>query len=276
MPDPKQLPYLLDLLDDESAEIREQITQYLVSFGANLKTELAKLPADIVQSRTVALEKILLEQDREALLSGWENWQEPVLDLAKLEQALSLLARFQSGLKFNYQQQSVGHLLNNLAAEYLAYAQENSPLELAKFLFEIKEFTGAKTDYYNPQCSNLLYVLNEKKGLPISLSCIYMLVGARLGFVIEGYNFPGHFMAKIIVQGKTLLVDCFNGGKILKENEIVSLGEVGAGESENLPLPANAVNIVRRILNNLINAYQAQGESGHQQLMIELYRTLQE
>ncbi len=273
IPDPKQLPYLLNLLDDESAEIRAEIVKYLTAFGTTLKEELAKLPLEMVQARTIALEKILLKYDRETLLQGWSNWEEQTLDLEKLEAALSLLAQFQSGLKFQYATQSISVLLNNLATEYLAFAKENNPLELAKFLFEVKGYTGAKTDYYNPQCSNLLYVLNEKRGLPISLSCIYILVGARLGFVIEGYNFPGHFMAKVFVKSKGLLVDCFNGGKILQEKEVLHSGSV---IDEHDASPAKAVDIVRRVLNNLINAYQAQGENDHQQLMIELYRTIQE
>ncbi|MCB9757857.1 MAG: hypothetical protein H6753_05475 [Candidatus Omnitrophica bacterium] len=273
MPDPKQLPYLLNLLDDESAEIRAQIVKHLTAFGSTLKDELAKLPPEIVQTRTIALEKILLKYDRETLLQGWSSWAEQTLDLEKLETALSLLAQFQSGLKFQYATQNVSVLLNNLATEYLAFAQENNALELAKFLFEVKGYTGAKTDYYNPQCSNLLYVLNEKRGLPISLSCVYILVGARLGFVIEGYNFPGHFMAKVFVKSKGLLIDCFNGGKILQEKEILHSGPV---INEHDSSSAKAVDIVRRVLNNLINAYQAQGENDHQQLMIELYRTIQD
>lgn len=272
-PDPKQLPYLLNLLDDESAEIRSEIIKYLSAFGTTLKEELAKLPLEMVQVRTVALEKILLKYDREILLQGWSTWEDQTLDLEKLEAALSLLAQFQSGLKFQYATKNISVLLNNLATEYLAFAKENNSLELAKFLFDVKGYTGAKTDYYNPQCSNLLYVLNEKRGLPISLSCIYILVGARLGFVIEGYNFPGHFMAKVFVKSKGLLVDCFNGGKVLQEKEVFHSGSV---IDEHDASPAKTVDIVRRVLNNLINAYQAQGENDHQQLMIELYRTIQE
>ena len=264
IPDPKQLPYLLNLLDDDSADIRLQIVRHLVSFGPHLKTELVKLPSAIVQSRVDELEKIFFELDHEALLLKWPTWQKMTLDLEKLEMALSILADFLSGLRLQYQDQTIGYVLGQLAAEYLAFAQTNDPLELAQFLFTVKGFSGAKTDYYNPQGSNLLYVLNEKRGMPISLVCIYILVGARLGFIIEGYNAPGHFLAKVHFKGKTFLVDGFNNGKIVDEvpSEDVS--------------PSNALDIIRRVLNNLISAYQAQGESHHQQLMIDLYRMVQE
>jgi regulator of sirC expression with transglutaminase-like and TPR domain len=272
LPDPTQLPYLLNLLDDESAEIRLEIERHLVSFGPSLKSELAKLPLSIVQARALPLEKILLELDREALLEKWPTWQNAVLDLEKLEMALSILADFQSGLRLQYQARAIGPLLDQLAAEYLSFARTNDPIELANFLFTVKGFNGAKTDYYNPQSSNMLYVLNEKKGLPISLSCLYMLVGARAGFVIDGYNTPGHFMAKFDLNGKVFVVDAFNNGRVLEEAEALK----NFDGPQVSPTPVVARDIVRRVLNNLINAYQAQGESGHQQLMIDLYRMIQE
>ncbi len=275
IPDPKQLPYLLNLLDDESEEIRQEIIRHLASFGPQLKSELLKLPPALILPRENALEKILLTQERETLLQTWPDWQNAHTDLERLEEALSILARFQCGLKFHYQKQDLGLLLDELAAEYFAFAKTNDPLELAKFLFEVKGFTGSQNDFYNPQNSNLLYVIHEKKGLPISLSCVYMLVGARAGFVIDGYNFPGHFMGKVSFQGKNYLVDGFNGGKVLDEEAVVQLSDGAVNLEEQGNTPARAVDIIRRVLNNLINAYQAGGESAHQQLMIDLYRTIQ-
>jgi len=275
MPDPKQLPYLLNLLDDESEDIRKEIVRQLASFGPELKNELLKLPPAMLLPRENALEKILLAQERETLLKSWPHWQEALSDLERLESALSILARFQCGLKFHYQQQDLSLLLDGLAAEYLAYAKTNDPLELAKFLFEVKGFTGSPNDFYNPQNSNLLYVIHAKKGLPISLSCLYMLVGARAGFVIDGYNFPGHFMGKVNFNGKSFLVDGFNGGKVLDEEAVVQLSDGAVNLEERRVSPTRAVDIVRRVLNNLINAYQTGGESEHQQLMIDLYRTIQ-
>ncbi len=43
MPDPKQLPYLLNLLDDESDMVRGAIADELNAYGESLKTELARL-----------------------------------------------------------------------------------------------------------------------------------------------------------------------------------------------------------------------------------------
>ncbi len=50
---------------------------------------------------------------------------------------------------------------------------------------------GTETmDYGDPQNSNLVHVITRRAGLPISLACVYILVGQRMGLAIEGCNFP--------------------------------------------------------------------------------------
>lgn len=274
-PDPRQLPYLLQLLDDDSPSVRKEIVRYLASFGPGLKNELLKLPASSVLPRGGVLERILFAHEREGLLQKWTVWQDAPSEYERLEAALTALSEFQGGLKYQYQGQGLGYYLNELAAEYLAYARTNDPLELARFLFEIKGLSGAQHDHYNPQNSDLAYVILQKHGLPVSLSCIYMLVGARIGFNIEGYNFPGHFMARVNVGGRNFLVDGYNGGKVIPEEMTAAAGKSRGTGPGPAVAPARAIDIVRRVLNNLINAYQAGGESEHQQLMIELSRAIQ-
>lgn len=58
------------------------------------------------------------------------------------------------------------------------------------------KMTGNSEDYYNLKNSLINEVLTSKKGIPISLSIIYMAVCHRLGILLEPVNYPSHFVMK--------------------------------------------------------------------------------
>lgn len=55
MPDTKQLPHLLKLLDDDSPRVQRSITEALKAFGVNLEIELARLPEPPDAEQMVAI-----------------------------------------------------------------------------------------------------------------------------------------------------------------------------------------------------------------------------
>lgn len=268
MPDRTQIPYLLELLDDESEKVRYAVLKELLNFGDTLEDELIRLSISSQKKRQVRV--LLHEQHRLWLQENWASWFEITEDKKKLELALSLLAEFQSDRKVP---QRLTPLLNQLAQEYEETFVEKDALLLSHFLFEQKKIKGAENNYYHPDHSNLVYVIEQKRGLPISLACVYILVGNRLGLNIEGCNFPGHFLAKAITSEETFYVDCFNQGQILDEENFIALDEQSAEIlKEILLVPADAQTIVRRVLSNLVHAYQ---HIGHQKNSLFFSRLLE-
>ncbi len=273
MPDPKQLPYLIKLLDDESLSIQKIIIKELTCFGPSLKEEIIHLRLTFNSKQRELLLNILDGFNRPILKKTWSSWFDIKSDKEKLEAAFGLLAAFQSGFKLGFTLKS---LLDDLADEFKATKIKKDAYGLCYFLFQVKEFKGADKDYYNAQNSNMIYVLTEKRGLPISLVSIYMLVGSRLGFDIEGCNFPGHFLAKIELEGKKVFVDCFNGGKILQEEELMELhSETSELIQDVLHTNASAEAIIARVLGNLIQAYEQAEKLENSQLMTNLLNTLE-
>jgi serine protease Do len=87
---------------------------------------------------------------------------------------------------------------------------------LNKELFEGRGFHGSRGDYYNRSNSYLNEVLEDREGLPITLSLLYMEVGRRLGLKMEGVGLPGHFVVRHVpAKGKPQLLDVYEGGKPL-------------------------------------------------------------
>lgn len=136
---------------------------------------------------------------------------------------------------------------------------------LNRFLFDELGFYGNTDDYYDPRNSYMNEVLDRRRGIPITLSVIYIELGRRLGLRLYGVSFPGHFLVKLRYGGGELVLDPFHGGISLSKNELTErLLEVFEAEVNDLsPFLAAANNreILVRMLLNLKGIYHKQGET---------------
>lgn len=248
-----KLHYLIDLIDDQSIEVRNEIINQLSGYGLSLEKDLKSLRTDLDSDKMNILAPILTANRKKWLEENWNNWFLLKSLNEKIEFALDLISRFHYGIYINPR---LSEMLDQLSEEFKNKIPYGDELDLAYFLFQEKEIKGAKENYYNPFNSNPVYSIKEKKGLPITLCLIYILVGNRLGFDIRGCNFPGHFLARIILDEEIILIDCFNGGRIIYESDINEVLDYPDDAVINsLHGDVSAEEILTRVLNNLINAY---------------------
>ena len=93
-----------------------------------------------------------------------------------------------------------------------AASTEDRVIALNEFLFGDLGFHGNTTDYYDPRNSYLNEVIDRRRGLPLTLSVLYMEIGRRIDLRLEGVSFPGHFLVRMRMRGGTLVLDPFAGG----------------------------------------------------------------
>lgn len=130
---------------------------------------------------------------------------------------------------------------------------------LGRFLSGELGFRGNSESYYRAENSLLPQMLATRLGIPISLSLLYAMVGARAAMKIEGINLPGHFIAR---HGEVYF-DPFHGGRILGRDDLRSiLSRQGIEFRESHLLPATPRQFLMRILANLLYVYEmdADGE----------------
>ena len=131
---------------------------------------------------------------------------------------------------------------------------------LNQILFNEEGLRGNNEDFYDPRNSFINDVLDRKLGIPIALAVIYMEVARRIGFPLFGVGMPGHFLLKHYdVDGRQILIDCFEGGKIVSTADCQHrLNEIYSGQ---LTLQADFLGavprrqILMRMLNNLRSIY---------------------
>jgi regulator of sirC expression with transglutaminase-like and TPR domain len=123
-----------------------------------------------------------------------------------------------------------------------------------KYLFDENGFHGGRAEYYHPANSHLSSVIDDREGLPITLSILYMELGRRLGLQIEGVGLPGHFVVKQIIDDHEQLVDVFERGTLLSyedaENIVATYGRRAI--TDNDLRAQTVVEILSRVLNNLM------------------------
>ncbi|HEU4638037.1 MAG TPA: tetratricopeptide repeat protein [Candidatus Binatia bacterium] len=131
-------------------------------------------------------------------------------------------------------------------------------------LFKELGFQGNRSEYYDPKNSFLNDVITRKKGIPISLSVVYMEVARRVGLSLEGIGFPGHFLVKYDNGDVEILIDVFNGGEIRAREDLDRmLQQLYRGQVSYQPGFVAALgkrDILRRMLNNLKWIYLERGE----------------
>ena len=116
-------------------------------------------------------------------------------------------------------------------------------------------FHGDHDDYHDPANSLLGEVLDRRRGLPITLTILYVAIGRRLHIPVFPIALPGHVVAGIGGDEGTVVLDPFHGGRRLDEGEIAQRVEETTGGRldfrRSMLRPSPAVNMVRRLLNNL-------------------------
>lgn len=81
-------------------------------------------------------------------------------------------------------------------------------------------YHGSRTDYYSRSNSYMNQVIDDRKGLPITLSVLYMELARRLGLNVVGVGMPGHFIVRFEPgEGDARLIDVFNRGAVLTRDE---------------------------------------------------------
>jgi len=130
---------------------------------------------------------------------------------------------------------------------------------LHEYLVEELGFRGNKKDYYNPLNSCLNWVLDERTGIPITLSLVYLEIGRRLNRDLRGISLPGHFLVEFSHQGFSVYLDAYHGGRFLTRADAIDMAQHAAQvtltPSDPVFQGSTKRQILLRMLNNLRGVY---------------------
>ncbi len=161
-------------------------------------------------------------------------------------------------------------MLQRLATDLRALAPRTAGAReraaaLADLLAGRRGLRGDRDTYDDPRNSCLECVLDRRVGIPIALALVWMCVGRRVGWEVDGIGLPGHFLVRVKGRdGETVLADPFHGGGVLTRQDVRALLEALHGRPVRLHrrrfAPMHSRDILLRVLRNLRAGYGRRGD----------------
>ncbi len=271
----KEVIALITLLDDPDDGIYSEVKNRFIVLGPpaipHLETAWENSFDALMQKR---IEGIIHTIQFKALQNALKNWAENEQD--DLFKGCSIIARYQyPDLDENKLKKQLHQIKQDV---WLELHDDLTALEKVKIinhiLFEVHQFGGNITNYHAPQNSFINVVLETKKGNPVMLSIIYTLICKELNIPVYGVNLPQHFVLAYVndmtnlfdPSHKTLsdnilfYINPFSKGLIFNQADIDSfIKQLKIEPETKYYLPCSNLDIIKRILNNLIYSFDKMG-----------------
>lgn len=275
---------LISLLDDPSDEIFSTVEGELLKEEVDIVPDLEKAWESTYDStyqrRLENLIHTLQFKDVKGRLRQWLAAPEELLYGAWL------VARYQyPGLRYEELDLKINQLRKDVWLELNDHLTALEKVRVINhILFDVHGFGRNTTNFMAAQNSLICDVLDTRKGNPISLSVIYSVVAQRLGLPVYGVNLPKNFILAYLDEGGDLVsgnkgeeisilfyLNPINKGAVLGRKEIEFFVKQQKLEpNPSYYLPCSNKDIVQRMLNNLVFAF----ESSNQPEKVEEIREL--
>ena len=256
---------LVKLLDDPDEEIYQHVQDRLMNYGygviSHLESAWEQSLDSILQERIEHLVHAIQFKNVKEDLNLW--FQSGAFDL--LQGAL-IVNRYQYP---DVDEQAIIYQVEEIKREmWLGLQYEMSAIEKVKHINHIFYnqfgFSGNTKNHHDPQNSYLSQVLNSKKGNQISLAIIYATLAQKLDIPIYGVNLPQHFILGYIdeghpekEQGVLFYINAFNKGAIFGKHDVDQfLRQLNLDPQPGFYSPCSNTEIIRRVIRNLISAYE--------------------
>ena len=259
-----QISYLIQLLTDRDEFVREKVRLQLIELGEDALPFL---------EMAVRREDIALRAHAQGVINAIFPIKlgEKFRQLAQkgLGQDVDLEAGILLIMEFGHPNSDPEACRKNLDSLARQLEQKLAPdadpsqivSTLTHLLFQQEHFRGNQKNYLDPDNSYLNKVLENKTGLPITLSVLCVLVASRLGLPIVGVGMPGHYIVKYNLPTNAIYFDPFHQGRMLSHSDCIQIVEqFGQPFEEHFLSQSTHRETLIRMMNNLVQVYRSSDE----------------
>ena len=257
-----ELRALVVLLDDEDHEVVAHVEQKIMAEGTGvipfLEQEWESHFNPTLQRR---LEDLIHQLQFELVKERLKSWKEESSD--NLLKALWIICTYQ------YPDLEFETLLSEIEELHIevwrALSDDLSPFDQVKVMndifFDKIGFRSNTKNFHSPANSMINSVLESKKGNPISLGSLYLLIAEKLKLPIYGVNLPNLFILTYKSDKIQFYINVFNKGLIFSKEDIDNyVDHLQLNPQEAYYQPCSNLEIVTRFLRNLIVSFEKIGD----------------
>jgi len=285
MINPNEVRSLIRLLDDPDGEIFEHVHEKLLSLGPVAVEYLESAweeAFDPIQQERIA--NLVHEIQFGIIKKDLQLWhQGGAFDLL---QGVLIINRYQYP---DLDEQKVINQVEAIKRDiWIQMMNEASPAEQIKLInhvfYSIYGFSGNTTNHQDPQNSYISQVLETKRGNQISLAIIYSIIAQKLDIPVYGVNLPQHFILAYLDEtmqsefegGILFYINAFNKGFIFGRRDVdMFLKQLNLKFDKQFYEPCSNTEIIKRVIRNLVSAYEHLGAPDKVAELNELLRIIE-
>ncbi len=141
---------------------------------------------------------------------------------------------------------------------------------LNRVIFHEFGFRGDAENYHDPRNSFLNQVIRRRRGIPLTLSAVYLLVALRCGIELEPIGLPGKFMVSCNLGEEPFYIDAYEHGAFRHEDDLRAyFRQLELPFDPAVLMPAPVGEILARCCRNLVNQYTAARDHAKAKLFAE-------
>lgn len=127
---------------------------------------------------------------------------------------------------------------------------------LNRVIFHENGFRGDYDNYEDPLNCLIDQVLRRKRGIPITLSILYLAVARRCGVELEPVGLPGRFLVGCFMDGEAFYIDPYEKGVIRTQDEVREILASNKVFVETALMgPTPVAEVLCRCCRNLVRAF---------------------
>lgn len=283
--DKNELNALIHLLDDPDEEIFHHVHDKLMTLGMEVIPSLENFWENsfdpIIHER---IEDIIHDIQFDTVQKELKIWRDTNPE--------NLLLGTLIICKFQYPDLNVLHVIESIEKIkkeiWVEMNYDLTPLEQVNIfnhvLYTLNNFGANTQNIQDPQNCYLNKLLETKKGNPISLGILYLVLASQIQMPVYGVNLPQHFILSYhknyldnfttetdIRNSILFYINPFNRGIIFSREDInMFLKKLALEPKAEHYIPCNNIKIVSVLIQSLISTYELSGSIEKVNELVEL------